>query len=114
VIYAGTDTGLMMSADSGESWASVASNIGPTQLLVVNPKDQTILYAGGPGGLFEIASPAATAANWQIGMTASHFVPTDAATGTWTINGLRAHLNETDHTAGFVPISATITVSPSK
>jgi Galactose oxidase, central domain len=50
--------------------------------------------------------------NWQIGVTASHEVPTGTASGTWTINGVRAHQIETDHTGNFVPVSATIAVSP--
>jgi photosystem II stability/assembly factor-like uncharacterized protein len=156
LIYAGIDIGVVMSADGGESWASVASNIGPTHLLVLDPKDQTILYAGGPGGLFEIAPPAVTAIafdktvvktgisyiatiagsnlnsgmyfdvqmrspgsaadvivlNWQTGVSASHFVPAGTPTGTWTIDGLRAHLNETDHSGIFTPVSATISVAP--
>jgi hypothetical protein len=50
--------------------------------------------------------------NWQRGITAGHEVPTGTASGIWTINGVRAHQIETDHTGNFVPVSATIAVSP--
>jgi len=51
--------------------------------------------------------------NWQRGPAASHAVPVGTASGNWTINGVRAHQIEADHTGSFVPLSATITVSPS-
>src|SRR5262249_52286810 len=55
----------------------------------------------------------AVALNWQRGGFAqTHDVPADIAPGVWTINGVRAHRVETDHTGGFVSVSATITVSP--
>jgi len=61
-------------------------------------------------------SPGKTASdavlNWQEGIAASHGVPLDAAPGIWTISGVRPHQIETDHTGDFVPVSATITVSP--
>jgi len=50
--------------------------------------------------------------NWQRGLTASHDVAAGIASGRWTINGVRAHEIEADHTGSFVPVSATITVSP--
>ena len=52
------------------------------------------------------------ALNWQRGPTASHDVPAGTALGKWTINGVRAHEGEADHTGSFVPLSAAITVSP--
>jgi WD40 repeat protein len=52
------------------------------------------------------------ALNWQRGLTATHSVPAGMASGIWTITGVRAHEIETDHTGNFVPVSATITVSP--
>jgi len=50
--------------------------------------------------------------NWQRGGVAMHDVSVGTASGSWTINGVRAHQIETDHTGNFVPVSATITVSP--
>jgi hypothetical protein len=50
--------------------------------------------------------------NWQRGVATSHSLPTGTASGTWRITGVRAHETETDHTGGFFPVSATITVSP--
>ena len=49
--------------------------------------------------------------NWQRGVTASHGVPAGTAPGIWTINGVRPHQIETDHTGSFFPVSATIRVS---
>jgi hypothetical protein len=49
--------------------------------------------------------------NWQRGPVASHALPAGIAPGIWTINGVRAHEIETDHTGSFFPVSATITVS---
>ena len=50
--------------------------------------------------------------NWQQGPTSSHLVPAGIASGVWTINGVRAHRFEDDHTGNFLPVSATIMVSP--
>jgi hypothetical protein len=52
------------------------------------------------------------ALNWQIGATASHPVPSGTAIGPWTIDGVHAHLDPENHTGDFVPVSATLTVSP--
>jgi hypothetical protein len=58
------------------------------------------------------SSRSAVVLNWQKGIVESHEVPAGLATGTWTINGVRAHEIETDHAGSFVPVSATITVAP--
>ena len=50
--------------------------------------------------------------NWQKGPAASHDVPAGTAAGSWTIDGIRAHEVEADHTGSFFPVSTTITVSP--
>src|SRR5262249_16461533 len=50
--------------------------------------------------------------NWQTGTSVRHSVTAGTVPGTWTTSGVRAHQIETDHTGNFVPISATITVSP--
>jgi Galactose oxidase, central domain len=50
--------------------------------------------------------------NWQRGLTVSHSVPAGTAVGSWTINGVRAHQEEADHTDDFTPLKATITVFP--
>jgi hypothetical protein len=50
--------------------------------------------------------------NWQIGPAASHDIPIGTISGKWTINGVRPHEIETDHTGNFFPVSATIMVSP--
>jgi len=48
--------------------------------------------------------------NWQRGVVASHSVQAGTPTGTWTINGVRPHAIETDHTGDFFPVKATIDV----
>jgi hypothetical protein len=58
------------------------------------------------------SNDAAVALNWQRGLAASHDVAAAIASGRWTINGVRPHEIETDHTGSFFPVSATITVSP--
>ena len=60
-----------------------------------------------PGGTFSYVS-----FNWQKGLKSSHPVSVDIAPGVWTINGVRAHQVETDHTRSFFPVAATLTVSP--
>jgi len=52
------------------------------------------------------------ALNWQTGVVSSHLVPTGIAPRAWKIFGVRAHQVEADHTGMFLPVSATITVSP--
>jgi hypothetical protein len=50
------------------------------------------------------------ALNWQRGLAQMHNIPAAIASGGWTINGVRAHRVETDHTGSFASVSATITV----
>ena len=50
--------------------------------------------------------------NWQRGLAVNHDVTVGITSGTWTINGIRAHEIETDHAGDFFPVTATITVSP--
>jgi hypothetical protein len=54
------------------------------------------------------SNESAVVLNWQRGLSMSHDVPAGIATGSWTINGVRAHQIETDHTGNFLPVSATI------
>jgi hypothetical protein len=51
------------------------------------------------------------ALNWQRGLAQTHDILAGIAAGGWTINGVRAHRVETDHTGNFFQVSATITVS---
>jgi hypothetical protein len=57
------------------------------------------------------SSRSAVVLNWQRGIVESHGVPAGLAAGTWTINGVRAHEIETDHTGNFFPVRAAITVT---
>jgi Kelch motif len=54
------------------------------------------------------------ALNWQRGLEVSHDVSVGTTAGSWTINAMRAHEVETDHTGSFVAVSATIAVIPAK
>jgi hypothetical protein len=58
------------------------------------------------------SSKSDVALNWQTGFAFTHRIPAEAAPGTWTINGVRAHEIEADHTGSFVSVSATITITP--
>jgi hypothetical protein len=58
------------------------------------------------------SNDSAVALNWQRGIAATHAVSVGTAPGIWTINGVRPHQIETDHTGSFISVSATITVSP--
>src|SRR5262245_1067022 len=49
--------------------------------------------------------------NWQRGLEVSHDVAAGTVAGRYTINGVRAHEIESDHTGIFFPVSATLTVS---
>jgi len=60
---------------------------------------------GAPGSSAYIVAP-----NWQTGDFATHTVPAGTPTGMWTINGVRPHQDPNDHTGGFFPVSAAITV----
>jgi hypothetical protein len=46
--------------------------------------------------------------NWQIGPSASHSAGT--ATGTWTVTGIRAHQDPSDHSGTYVSVLATLNV----
>jgi hypothetical protein len=61
----------------------------------------------GPG-----SNELAVVLNWQKGLVVSHDVPVGIPSGVWTINGVRAHQIETDHTGTFVSVSVAITVFP--
>jgi photosystem II stability/assembly factor-like uncharacterized protein len=52
------------------------------------------------------------ALNWQMGTSESHSVPVGMMSGTWTIDGVRAHQDPENHSGSFAQVSATITVSP--
>jgi len=58
------------------------------------------------------SNDSAVVLNWQRGLAASHDVSAGIPAGNWTVNGVRAHEIETDHTGSFVPVAASITVSP--
>jgi len=70
-----------------------------------------------PQTFFDVrfTAPGSTASdvalNWQTGFLSAHGVPVGIASGNWTINGVRAHQIETDHSGNFFPVAATITVS---
>ena len=54
-IYAGTQTGLFRSDDSGASWSSAGLVGFNVHQVAIDPVDPNTLYAGGPGGLFAIS-----------------------------------------------------------
>jgi photosystem II stability/assembly factor-like uncharacterized protein len=50
------------------------------------------------------------ALNWQTGAAAVHSVSAAIARGIWTVTGIRAHEDETDHTGSYVPVSTSVNV----
>jgi len=54
VVYAGTDTGVVKSTDSGATWTPIPGSPGYTQVLAFDPQNADTLYAAGPAGLFAI------------------------------------------------------------
>jgi hypothetical protein len=65
-LYAGTNLGVITSADGGENWQFLASGIGAIYGLVIDPKHENTLYAGGPGGLFLIGPPTVTGITFDV------------------------------------------------
>jgi hypothetical protein len=104
LIPAQTVTDLRFDRMSVATGASFSANIAGSNLTTDTFFDVRFT---GPG-----SSASAVVLNWQKGIVESHDVPTGLAAGKWTINGVRAHQTETDHTGIFFPVSATITVSP--
>jgi plastocyanin len=51
------------------------------------------------------------ASNWQRGTSGSHNVPATAATGAWTITGVRAHQSSGEHSGSFIGVSAPLMVT---
>jgi hypothetical protein len=99
----------------------VATNFRFDQPSVVTGSSYSVTVSGSnltPQTFFDVrfispgANESAVVLNWQKGLVATHDVPAGIASGVWTINGVRAHQIETDHSGDFVPVSATITVSP--
>jgi photosystem II stability/assembly factor-like uncharacterized protein len=81
-LYAGTNFGVMTSSDGGGDWLPLASGIGPASILLIDPKRENTLYAGGRGGLFRIAPPTVTAIAFDVTRV------TAGASYTATIDGL--------------------------
>jgi hypothetical protein len=56
-IYAGTESGVYISSDSGKNWGSVNQGLlGATVVysIVVDPKDPSNVYAATPYGVFKL------------------------------------------------------------
>jgi len=129
VLLVGGSTNATLSPDSSAE-LYVPAALSPAQVVTSIQFDRTSVVPGtsysvnvsgsnlAPQTFFDVrffapgAKEFAVVLNWQIGVTARHEVPTGTASGVWTINGVRAHQIETDHTGNFVPVSATIAVSP--
>ena len=108
----------------------VPSVLVPAQVVTAIQFDRTTVIAGTsysanvsgsnltPQTFFDVrfTGPGSNASdvvlNWQRGIAESHGYLLVLLSGIWTINGVRAHEIETDHTGSFFPVSATITVLP--
>jgi hypothetical protein len=101
--------------------ASIATDLRFDQTTVAAGSSYTSTFSGSNLAVdtfFDVrfSAPGSNATdvalNWQRGSVAAHDVSSGIVPGTWTISGVRAHRNETDHTGIFFPVLATITVSP--
>jgi hypothetical protein len=101
--------------------ALIVTNLQFDQMNVVAGFSYSANFSGSnlaPDTFFDVrffapgSSESAVVLNWQKGLDQRHDVPVGIASGDWTINGVRAHRVETDHTGSFASVSATITVSP--
>jgi hypothetical protein len=128
VLYRGVGFRTQESLSSAELY--VPSSLIPVQVVTDLRFDRTTVAAGAsysvnvsgsnltPQTFFDVRviAPGGTLSdvilNWQKGVVADHAVLAGTASGIWRITGVRAHQIETDHTGNFVPVSATITVSP--
>jgi hypothetical protein len=48
--------------------------------------------------------------NWQTGAASVHSISAGMGLGTWTIIGVRAHEDETDHIGGYVTVSTAVNI----
>src|SRR5262245_33863371 len=51
------------------------------------------------------------ALNWQRGTSSTHVIPGNTIAGTWIVTGVHVHENVSDHTARFIPVSASLAVT---
>jgi len=59
VVYAGTDGGVFVSMDGGESWRPASEGLGAHAVvysIVVDPNDASSVYAATPDGIFRLAN----------------------------------------------------------
>jgi hypothetical protein len=52
-IYVGTDDGVLQSVDGGANWTAIAGGPEHVRVLMLDQQNPGLLYAGGPGGLFQ-------------------------------------------------------------
>jgi len=113
-LYAGGPSGLFEIAASSVTAITfdvAVLKVGASFVATIAGSNLSDLYfdvqVRAPDNALDIEVP-----NWQIGPFTSHLVTAGTGTGVWTIDGVRAHQDPENHTGGFVPVSATITVSP--
>jgi hypothetical protein len=130
VLIAGGYTSYPVSPNSDSAELYFPSRLVPAQILTALRFDPTSVVVGSsfsanfsgsnltPETFFDVrftspeSNESAVVLNWQRGLAVTHDVLAGIASGAWTINGVRAHQIETDHTGNFFPVFATITVSP--
>ena len=129
ILMAGGYTSYPATPNSNSAELYVPSTLMPAQVVTALQFDQTRVVAGSSYSVnvsgsnltsqtfFDVrftapgSDASAVVLNWQRGLAGSHGAPAGTASGIWTINGVRAHQMETDHTGSFFPVSATMTVS---
>jgi len=117
-LYAATSRGLLTITFAtqgpplvhGFEFNQTGVHIGDSYIARVSGTNLTaqtyfdILYRA-PGG-----SVVEESLNWQTGASAVHSVSAATARGIWTVTGIRAHEDETDHTGSYVPVSTSVNV----
>jgi hypothetical protein len=120
VLYAGTAGGVFANTLTFAS-APVVTGLRFDRSIVATGASYAANFSGDnltDEAFFDVrytapgSNESGVAVNWQKGLAANHSVPAGITLGTWTVNGVRAHQIETDHSGNFVPVSAMITVSP--
>ncbi len=97
-------TGLKLNTAAVKTGGSYTATIEGSNLANTTYFD--VRYRA-PGGTVDL-----DAFNWQQGATGIHLVPVGCPQGLWTITGVRAHENASDHSGAYFPTSVQLTVAP--
>jgi hypothetical protein len=74
VVFIGSlENGIYRSSDGGETWSSTALNVGDIYSIVINPEDNSVLYAAGSvGDIGKIFKSSDGGNNWEEVYSETH------------------------------------------